>query len=592
MGNEIVTTMVLDSAAFTEGLTASEAAIGEFAKSATGEVEKAADALTSQASASEIADGAAASYADTSLKMSGAQRELAMGLKTVGGLLADQNATLGESLIVAGNAIGVLGILHKTYYGLRAALTAVSQAQIVTLVLSGPAGWAILAGAVAAAGAAVYAFASSADEAADATGQLNDKLKEQADTLNSLAIVVKVAADGTKTWAFEQISASESAINKRKAELNMAKEIAKAMQEIYEARLQESAVSGYEPSKQADAEKARQEEIKARDDVKIATIKLKETEHEAALQQERDSDNKIKKIQIEAKEIFKTALARERATFIRDLQPEAKDASELTPKNKVGLQWFDALQRGKQNTTYQEQAKAIAEETAAIGMNAIAKERAKIAQMNLNQSQKNSLYVQLENNAAKENQASVNTFLEGLQKELDAVNLSTEAINRNSLAKMGASQAEQQLAANLLKSAEAAKAAKQTVLDQEAAAGRIHEEVMTPEEKYEKEKKSVDAMEKAKQLSEVDAARKRKQLAQTYMNEQMQLDKSPSETRGFRSSLEDASSMWNRMQSAAASTKDDDQKKIAKNTEKAATEANLQTAALGRIEKKIAGGFH
>lgn len=172
-------------------------------------------------------------------------------------------AALGGPAIVVG-----IGLVIKGIYGMMTATYAYIKAQITSLGLSGPAGWAILAGAAVATGAAYLALRDNLSKANEEMAESQREQDAAADAARNNASAqddLKVAVDDTSTALKNQSDELKRQEKEAKLAYDKQKESSDALKESILARIDEEkeAVQGLidEKKEAIRAEKEAQQEL-------------------------------------------------------------------------------------------------------------------------------------------------------------------------------------------------------------------------------------------------------------------------------------------------------------------------------------------
>jgi len=128
---------------------------------------------------------------------------IAVGVRVLGQYLADNKESIvnfAKGVIQTGKALAPfaigIGVVVAAFKAWRLAANAAAVAQAALLALTGPKGWAILAGAVVATGAAMYGLNKISSDAEEAIGKAGKEAKKAADDFNALIGATDVKASG------------------------------------------------------------------------------------------------------------------------------------------------------------------------------------------------------------------------------------------------------------------------------------------------------------------------------------------------------------------------------------------------------------
>jgi hypothetical protein len=117
----------------------------------------------------------------------------------MGKMLAGSNETMGKSVEALGGTISAVGVAQHSVHALGTAYQWLASQEAIANAMSGPVGWLALAGGVAVATAAVYAFSSASEDAHSKHTALIEEAKEHAKELTKLLKDIEKAQGKTAT---------------------------------------------------------------------------------------------------------------------------------------------------------------------------------------------------------------------------------------------------------------------------------------------------------------------------------------------------------------------------------------------------------
>ena len=544
MGNEVTITLQADdqlSAALALSTTSIDTYAAETERSlegvSTGFEQVASSATESMSAASSVANSgfqeisASAQVAsgglDTAARATGglyrSQMAMAHGIRMAGEAISTQNDAIGESIMKLGNAVAVTGVLMHAKEGLAKVSERLASTEIIAAAFSGPAGWIALAAGITVAAGGLLLYAENARQAEEATKRLAEERKLLEDAFKG-QLELRFASGPKETGS---ILASQ--LSKAKQEYIAAEAAFDAAEGkvgyIEESNLREtmrqkggafsSAQNAYNANLPAEHAANFESELdKKQQDLGGVGLDKLGKERLEIIQKFHPTDEGLAKWDALAAKI------RESENAIDDAKKAQEEADKVAKKAQEEAQ--------KQEDFFIAKARALSEETAAVGLNAEQTERMKIAEMGLSAAQKE--------------------YLDGLAKKkytaLDAL------------------AAQKKLADS------------ENALDQKAKS--MADSLRTPAEKYKDTLKEIADMQKLhdkdnyKGLGEVMAARARQKAASDFLGQDMD--------KGFRSSIEDSKALFNRIQTSLASDHSNPQKKMVDAQQKALVKADAQIA--------------
>lgn len=554
-----------------------------------------------------------------------------------------QFAAISPEMAAATGGVGAMGDALGKAAGATRLFTV--GASMMSGLMSGPMGWALLAGS------AAYATFEMlrAKQAIDFTGDAIKKMNEQAmgalsgDLLGRLGSVgsggeVQIwkeaataasqhkkaqeelaNADNKVAVTKRTLASEQERYNKLLAEQQRLDEAVRAAQRAVtsagrvpgpdrEAALKEARARAAENSGRLgqsgadlmDARRAANESERGygtakEEERRSAAESAKLAEQEAARVRAENMAKELSDLQKLGEQYGMTEAAKKRAGFIESNQLAPKPAyngdEQAEEKRKAAvLAEYDAAaavvaskQAAEKGSAF---IKAIQDETAALNLNAEEQIRRRLGLEGMTAAVIEQAAAEVRLREASKKAQEGNKFVDNLQKEIDALGKSTEEIRKNDLARLGLGDAQRKLGETKIDEWARKQKALAGISEVDALAKNVHGQVETPEEKFAREKADLMRARALGIASGGAMGMDEETFNRGRMAAAQRLVQSQGQQPQFRAGFEDIRSLSKRIQSSHASG-DDPALKVQERAAKAAEVTAKETTDMAKAIQEM-----